>query len=202
MANRGDHMSTEYQSVSDAAAFLADDPEVKERVDQEIARSTLVTGLIEMRVSKGLTQKDVAKTMHCDPSKISKLEAGNDLTLKWGDILGYMAAMNMNISLMVDDSTLPAAERIKQCVFRIRELLDGLVELAKEVDGDTSITDKIHQFYGEVLFNFALGFGDSYGKLASVLKIPEAEAMQALLPQERAGAGRKKASRDEAPCSA
>ena len=69
-------MNTKYQSVSEAAAFLADASDVKDKVDLEIARSTLVTALIQMRLEKGLTQKDIADALHCDPSKISKLEAG------------------------------------------------------------------------------------------------------------------------------
>ena len=188
-------MNTKYDSVSDAAAFLADEPEVKEKIDQEIARSTLVTALIQIRLRKGCTQKDIADAMHCNPSKLSKLESGNDMGLKWGDIVGYLAAMNMNMSIMIDDSTLPAAERIKQCVFRIHELLEGLAKLAEEVDGDSEMADKIHQFYGEVLFNFVARFGDSYEKLTSVLKVPEAEAVQSLHAPERTRSSRKTVGR-------
>lgn len=188
-------MNTKYDSVSDAAAFLADEPEVKEKIDQEIARSTLVTALIQIRLRKGCTQKDIADAMHCNPSKLSKLESGNDMGLKWADIVGYLAAMNMNMSIMIDDSTLPAAERIKQCVFRIHELLEGLAKLAEEVDGDSEMADKIHQFYGEVLFNFVARFGDSYEKLTSVLKVPEAEAVQSLHAPERTRSSRKTVGR-------
>ncbi|AKJ65241.1 helix-turn-helix domain-containing protein [Kiritimatiella glycovorans] len=185
-------MSTKYQSASEAAAFLADDPEAKERIDLETARRTLVTALVRERVRKGLSQKDIAQAMRCDSSKISRIEAGNDLSLKWGDIIGYLAAMKMNVSLVMDDATLPAAARIKQCVFRTHELLEDLVQLAREVDGDTEITDKIHQFYGEVLFNFAIKFGSSYEQLKSVLAIPESETLQALFADDQESRQRNK----------
>ena len=70
---------------------------------------------------------------------------------------------------MADDTELPAASRIKQCVFRIHDLMESLVDLAKEVDDDTDITDKIHQFYGEVLLNFLSRFEDSYARGSYVL---------------------------------
>lgn len=168
-------MQKNFTSSSDAAAFLADDPAVKEKVESEINASTLVKALISMRVGKGLSQSEVAKIMGCTPSKISKLEAGKDSALKWGDVCAYLSAIGMNLSLMFDDSSLPAAERIKQCVFRTHELLEDLAKLAEEVGDDSEITDKIHQFYGEVLFNFVTRFGDSYKRLSSIVKVPESE---------------------------
>lgn len=166
-------MAKTYESVAAAAAFLADDAGVKQQVEDEIKASTLVNALVGMRVDKGVSQRDIAKAMGCTPSKVSKLESGRDSTLKWGDVCAYLSALDMNMSLMFDDSTLPAADRIKQCVLRAHELLEDLARLAEEVDDDTEITDKIHQFYGEVLFNFMTRFGDSYKRLAAVVKVPE-----------------------------
>jgi transcriptional regulator with XRE-family HTH domain len=142
-----------------------------------------------MRVGKGISQRDMAKSMGCTPSKISKLEAGNDSKLKWGDISAYLTALGMNMSIMFDDSALPAADRIKQCVFRAHELLEDLAKLAEEVGDDTEITDKIHQFYGEVLFNFVTRFGDSYKRLAAVVKVPESRAVAS--PAALAGSAKR-----------
>lgn len=169
-------MEKKFTSSSDAAAYLADDAAVKQKVDAEISASTLVSAMIRMRVGKGISQSEIAKAMGCTPSKISKLEAGNDSVLKWGDVCAYLSAIGMNLSLMFDDSSLPAAERIKQCVFRTHELLEDLAKLAEEVGDDTEITQKIYQFYGEVLFNFVTRFGDSYKRLASIIKVPDLDA--------------------------
>lgn len=163
-------MSKEFESVSEAAAHLAGDPDVKERVEQEISRSQIVKILLNLRAHKGMTQKEIAELMACDPSKISKLESGNDLNLKWGDIVQYLSALGAGVSIMIEDESLPAASRIKQHVFRIRDLLEELADLAKEVGDDTDITDKIHQFYGEVLFNFLARFQDSYEKLDTTVR--------------------------------
>lgn len=163
-------MSKEFESVSEAAAHLAGDPDVKERVEREISRSQIVKILLNLRAHKGITQKEIAERMACDPSKISKLESGNDLNLKWGDIVRYLSALGAGVSVMIEDESLPAASRIKQHVFRIRDLLEELAELAKEVGDDTNITDKIHQFYGEVLMNFLARFRDSYEKLDTIVR--------------------------------
>jgi len=138
--------------------------------------------LINLRIDKGFTQTQVADAMQCNPSKISKIESGTDLTLKWVDVVGYLDALGMSTSLVADDTRLPAASRIKQCVFRIHDLMESLVDLAKEVDDDTDITKKIHQFYGEVLLNFLSRFEDSYARLNSVLKVPEREIRSLLNP--------------------
>ena len=157
-----------FTSVSDAAAFLAGDKNVKQQVDEEICFSQLVNHLLQLRIEKGISQKELANRIGCDPSKISRLEAGNDLQLKMGDVMQYLSALNVKMNMVFEDSSLPVAEQIKQHVFLIHEKLEQLVKLAKQVDGDEIIINKIHVFCSEVLFNFLSRFGDSYKKLCVV----------------------------------
>jgi len=157
-----------FHSVSDAAAFLAGDEQVKALVEQEVAGSQIVNSLIEQRMGKKLSQKELAMRIGCDPSKISRMEAGNDAQLKIGDITHYLSAIGVQMSMILEDTELPAAERIKRHVFAIHEQLEHLVEIAKQVDGDDSIIKKIREFYGEVLLNFMLRFSDSHQKLSIV----------------------------------
>jgi transcriptional regulator with XRE-family HTH domain len=165
-------MAKEFQSAAMAASFLADDEQVAPQVEQEVLRTRVVTALVKLRITKGLTQKQVAEVIGCDASKISKLEASYDASLKWGDLVSYLNCLGVNATLILEDDNLPASDRIKRAVFRIHELLQELAQLAKEVNDDSEITDKIHQFYGEVLFNFLMKFADSYEKLSSVIEIP------------------------------
>ena len=90
------------------------------------------------------------------------------------------------MSLMFEDTSLPAASQIKQHVFAVQEQLEKLVTVAKEVDGDEEIVTKIHVFCGEVLFNFLRKFGDSYDQLckASGRVVPVIKAVE--LKQEKA----------------
>ena len=149
-----------YTSVGDAAAALAGDEKVKQQVDEEIRCSQLVNNLLQLRIEKGISQKELAKRIGCDPSKISRMEAGNDLQLRMGDVMQYLSALNVKMNMVVEDTSLPVAEQIKQHVFLIHEKLEQLVKLAKQVDGDEVIINKIHVFCSEVLFNFLSRFGD------------------------------------------
>ena len=128
-----------FTSIGDAAAYLAGDEKVKQQVDEEICCSQLVNTLLQLRIEKGISQKELAKRIGCDPSKISRLEAGNDLQLKIGDVRQYLSALDVTMNMVFEDTSLP---------------------VAKKVDGDEVIINKIHVFCSEVLFNFLSRFGD------------------------------------------
>jgi hypothetical protein len=111
--------------------------------------------------------------MGCSPSRISKLEGGNDYGLGWTDVVKYFSALGINVSLMLDQESLPAASRIKQLVFSIDAQLQQLTELARKVDDDPEICNKINQFYKEVLFNFLCRFRDNYDKFTGMVHVPD-----------------------------
>lgn len=165
-----------------AAALLAGDPAVETTVEKEIQNSTMVSYLLSLRVGKGLTQERVAKSMRCDPSKISRLEAGTDDNLKWMDIVRYAGAVNVDLRLTFSDSDLPAAERIKHCVFEIDHGLKQLAELAKNLGTDDKITQKIHSFYYEVLFNFLSRYKDNCDSMGLTFRAPHVASQPAALP--------------------
>jgi hypothetical protein len=110
--------------------------------------------------------------MGCHPSKISRIESGNDSQLNWLDIVGYVKALQLKMSILFDDESLPAAARIKQCVFKIDDDLNKLVRLAQQCDGDDKIVEKINEFYKEVLFNFLKRFTDNQERLTNFISIP------------------------------
>jgi len=166
-------MSTsKFKSVADAAADLAGDQEVVERVKKEIRKNTLVSLLLETRIAKGITQEQVAQAMGCDPSTVSRIESDNDRQLKWDHIIGYVSALKLQLSIIIDDGALPAAEKIKQCVFKIDQDLKKLAELAHEVGGQDHIAQEINRFYVQVLWNFVTKFAENYNALPNVIKIP------------------------------
>ena len=124
-----------FKSVADAAAFLAVDDSVKNLVEEEIDHSQIVNNLLRHRLRKGISQKELSKSMGCDSSKISRMEAGNDLQLKVGDIMQYASALGIEMNVVFEEKTHPVAEQIKSHVFSIHEQLEQLVEIAKQVDG-------------------------------------------------------------------
>jgi transcriptional regulator with XRE-family HTH domain len=158
-----------FGNSADAAAFLSGDDKVKDLVHNEVMRGRIVKMLLDMRLQKGVSQKRLAELMNCAPSKISRMEAGNDDSLKISDIKEYVSALNIGMAIVFEDHDLPLADRIKRDVFSIHAKLEQLIEIAKQVDGDEAIIDKIHQFYGEVLFNFVKRFEESHTKHCTVL---------------------------------
>jgi transcriptional regulator with XRE-family HTH domain len=168
----------EKDSAADMAAYLADDLDAADRVESELERNQVVRTLVRLRLRKNLTQKEVAEQMGCGASKVSKLESGNDESLKWGDIVCYAEAVGARMNLLISDEEWPAAQRIKQHVFRIHELLEELKELARTVQHDQDIISRIDEFYGQVLLNFLLRFGDSYSSLKAL--VPTSTAAQRL----------------------
>jgi len=177
--------TTRFKTVAEAAAHLAEDPHVAKRVENEISRNAVVTALLEMRVAKGLTQEDIANSMGCDASKISRIESiesGNDRQLKWTDIVGYAAALKLQMSILFDDESLPAAARIKQCVFQIDNDLKRLAGLAKSLGGDDEISRGIDRFYKQVLFNFLMRFSEHHEQLRAIINVP-AKAPQPCLTE-------------------
>ena len=153
------------------AASLTGDPEAVQRVAEHQTKTHFVRTLIDMRVAKKLSQRELAERMCVSASKVCRMEASSDESLNLGDVFLYLRALGMTMSVMFDDPALPAADRIKHHVFAVHDQLERLWELACQVGGDDEIPEKIKQFYGEVLFNFLVGLGDSYSKLPGTTPI-------------------------------
>ncbi len=71
-------------------------PEVKKEYDELVPVYELRKKLINMRISKGLTQAEIAKKMGTNKSNISRLECGEKVSLptlatisKYAGALGY-----------------------------------------------------------------------------------------------------------------
>ncbi len=174
--------------VANLAGALAEDETVVNRVQTHELNTRLVGMLIGLRVGKGLSQRQIAKKMRVNPSKVCRMEAGSDGQLHWGDVLLYMRVLGVNVSLLVDDPSLSAAVRIKHHVLTAHALLEQLRILAQKMGEGEEIAVKIKEFYGEVLFNFMLRFHDSYAKLPQTGPINISFAEEAASPERSATA--------------
>lgn len=180
-------MKTRFSTAAEAAAALAGKPAVARRVRKRVEAARIVTELLALRTERGMMQAEVAKRMGCGQAKISKLEAGTDAQLSVGELCAYLKALGISARLVIDNRHLPVAQRIKQHVFALQALLEELAKLAQQVSDDTEIVAKIHTFYGEVLFNFVVRFGESYEKVRSLI---------ALQPPQQAGCDDTSTSQD------
>ena len=134
---------------------------MKKKKTNDISRESIISKLIKLRLQKDLTQKDLAKNMKCSPSKISRIESGADTNLDWNDLLGYTKALNLQIEIFFNDKSLSTETRIKELIFKIHSLLENLAELAKEMNDDKTLPDKIHKFYGNVLMELLVKFDEN-----------------------------------------
>ncbi len=159
---------TTLNEIARMSGELAEDQSASDRVRSHEKNTRLVGMLIDLRTGKRLSQRQIARKMGVNPSKICRMEARCDDQLHWGDVLRYMRALGVNVSLLVDDPALPAAARIKHHVLTAHKLLEQLRGLALKTGEGEEITAKIKEFYGEVLFNFMIRLCDSYVKLPEV----------------------------------
>ncbi len=93
-----------FKSVAEAAAFFAVDDAVINLVQDEIDNSQIVNNLLRLRLRKGISQKELSRRMGCDSRKISRIEAGNDLQLKIGDISQYASALCVQMNVVFEDT--------------------------------------------------------------------------------------------------
>jgi transcriptional regulator with XRE-family HTH domain len=151
--------------TAEMAASLTEDKKAATRVRNHLDSVKLINMLINLRNSKGMTQQQIADEMGVHASKVSRMESVSDDQIRWGDVVKYTKALRINLSLLVDDPSLPAALRIKHYVLTIHQLLEELRVLACKVDEGEELAAQIKEFYAEVLFNFMIRFSQSYDKL-------------------------------------
>jgi transcriptional regulator with XRE-family HTH domain len=158
-------------NAAKAAAILGGDPGAEQRVEALVQQGQLAMLMADARVSKGISQRQLAKKMGCSASKVCKVESAQDADLRVGDIVRYLSALGLETTVGFEDKSLPAAVQIKRSVFLIKDKLDALADLAKQVDDET-VVKGIHTFYVEVLFNFLAKFEDSHKRLCSAVPVP------------------------------
>jgi len=134
-----------YRSTSE---MLKDSGNPQELIDsvKEVEAQRLVPLLTGMRVSKGLTQKELAQAIGCSQGRISKLETSRDEDLRLADVLDYTGALDE--SLWITIGAPPVAEHIKLHIRALRGLLEELVKLAGD---DQAVARGINGFLDEVL---------------------------------------------------
>ena len=152
-------MGKNYMSTaSSVMAELCGNDMIVKDVEENISKTKFVSALEEIRVRKGMTQKDVAVKMGISVSKVSRFEASADDDLRIGDVKAYLQAIETDVSVALFDKSMPATNQIKHYVFEIERLLRHLTTIAKECGDDSSIVDGISRFRGEVLYNFIIKY--------------------------------------------
>src|SRR5260221_2645008 len=124
---------------------------------EEVRRQNVTNTLAKIRLSKGLTQKEMAKLLKCTQGRISKLETGKDADLRLKDLSDYAEAAHVSLSVTIGPRT--CAEAIKHHLLSVKQFIDKLVALD---DGkDATISDGIRRFLDRLLWDKAELIGRS-----------------------------------------
>lgn len=166
---------TKELSAAKLLSDLVNDPAVESRVKENIEKTRMIDFLVAVRCKRGLSQSEVAKRMNVSVSKVSRFEASCDADLKMGELASYVGAVGLKMSTLFTDDTLPIADRIKHCIFRVAEMLSHLTDLARSCNDDKDIVNGIHRFRSEVLFNFLIKFKQT-GEDFPLFKFEESDA--------------------------
>ena len=111
----------------------------------------LMQTLIDMRMLRRLTQRDIAIKMKVEKSKVSRMESSYDRCLYLGDIMKYAEALGVNMNVWFDDPKLPNDIQIKKNVSSIYDLLEKLMTLKEKEKNNDSLCEMIKRFYADVL---------------------------------------------------
>jgi transcriptional regulator with XRE-family HTH domain len=125
----------------------------------------VVDTMTDIRIGRGLSQRDLAARANMSASKVCRMEAESDDDLKLGDLKRYLGGLGISIHLLLDDSTQPGAAKIKQMVMEIGRQLELLSKLAESHDGDKELAEGIMKFRSEVLLNFIVRYGQTRPKV-------------------------------------
>ena len=160
--NREVKMKTKNKNTAASVlADICDDQTLAAEVERELRETRFATMMVENRVKKGLTQKDIADRMGVSPSTVSRLENSRDAELQYGEVESYLKALDLDLSVTVFDKNMSTTDWIKYNVFEIQRLLEHLTAIAKKCNDDPAIVDGITKFRGEVLFNFLVKYQSS-----------------------------------------
>lgn len=151
-----------YNSVVEMARDIADDASFAEELEKNLQSRKIARELAVLRASRGLTQTDIARKLGCSQGRISKLENSADVDLKLGELARYASALGLRIRVVPERMGHGAVDRVKHHVFRMKEELDRLAELAGD---DHAMAAGVSVFFGEAFFNLIAILQDSARKL-------------------------------------
>lgn len=162
-----------HHSVKEMLEDIGVDRDVIDTVE-EVHRQNVTNALAKIRLSKGLTQKEMARLLKCTQGRISKLETGRDADLRLKDLSDYAEAAHVSLSVTI--GTQNCAEAIKHHLLTVKQHIDQLVAL--DNGKDATLTHGIQRFLDQVLWSVAQLIGGSKRALK------KADAQKASRPPE------------------
>lgn len=160
-------------SVREMLEDIGVDRDVIDTVE-DVHRQKVSNALAKIRLSSGLTQKEMAELLKCTQGRISKLETGKDDDLRLRDLSDYAQAAHVSLSVTIGPQN--CAEAIKHHLFTVKQHIDQLVTL--DNGKDVALSHGIQRFLDQILWNVAKLIGSSKQALK------KADAQKASRPAE------------------
>ena len=154
--------TTTFTSVAQMVRETTDGDDFADAFDERLRSRRIVKELMVVRASRGLSQGDVASTMGCTQSRISKLESSKDADLRLGDLARYASAVGFRVGVVLEPTETTAVERVKRLASRIKDELDRLARLARD---DRKIALGVTSFFNEAFFDLVDVIEESAGKV-------------------------------------
>jgi len=145
-----------YPDVKSMIRDLTDDTELIDAVNDAMDRQAIVRQLLAMRAARGLSQSDIAETMDCSQSRVSKMESSADDDLRYGDMREYARAVGCELKSGVRPKQLTPADEVKALAFAVNDRLSRMADLSQ---CDEKIAEGVTQFFIEAFLNFSIIIG-------------------------------------------
>ena len=155
-------MKKKFNSVLEMVREMSEDKSLAADFEKRIAAKTLVKKLFTLRQIKGLSQQEMAKKLGWSQSRVSKLESAEDSDLRFGDIIAWLAVLDLELGIIISPREASAVSKVKHHAFAIKRVTDQLADMAA---GDNAITKGVAQFFGEAAFNLVSMLQQSAKKL-------------------------------------
>jgi transcriptional regulator with XRE-family HTH domain len=152
----------QYKSVSEMVHAVSEDKSFADAFDKRITERQVIKLLISLRALADKSQGDIAKTMGCSQSRISKLESAKDGDLRLEDFHAYLIALGYDMKIVIAKREQTAFDEVKYHALSIKRLLDHFAQLAGD---DETMAHGVLKAIGETWYNVAKMLEDSVRKL-------------------------------------
>lgn len=143
--------SKRYSSVVEAIRDIPEMESYADSLDRRIQGRQLIKLLVTLRALRGKSQGDIAASVGCTQSRISKLESGVDGDLRLSDLAEYLNAIGVTPQLVLFQDPATLVERVK---FHFRETTRLLGEMIELAGNDPALAEGTRKFFHEAGLNY------------------------------------------------
>jgi transcriptional regulator with XRE-family HTH domain len=127
-----------------------------------VGERKLVKELAILRSARGLSQQDVAESIKCTQSWVSKIENGKDDELTIGELRKYFDALGLEFRPGAVKKGATLVDETKQLAFAMRGKFNKLASLAQEGD---EMVESIANFFMQAFINLNTFLSEAAAKL-------------------------------------